>query len=646
MLSKYATFFLLLLSAVLPLSAATVQYNARQDIATGAQHLTGLAIADFNHDGKPDIAVTDDFSQTILVYLNNGDGTFSAPVTTTLTVPGIGGLGALVSGDVNEDGKQDLLVAPVGGNQVGIVLLGNGDGTFTQGPFVSGSYGFLSATLVDINGDSHLDLVSAQNGNTYVALGDGKGNFLQQQVTGPSDTHFGLAVADFNGDKHLDFVTTDYTNASLTLYPGNGDGSFGTPTEITSPILSHPESVVAADFRGIGKQDLLVSEPDIALLLSGNGDGTFQTDPNQMPPILLAPVTNSSQGISPIIAVGDVDGDGHPDIVAADDGSDMLSVLLNDGSGNFPTAAPTFTAPLDFGSGVVQLADLNGDGLPDIVVGNYKTGHLSIFLSIVPKLNSTVTVQSSQLQALVGSSVTVSVQVAGSGSTPPTGAVTLASGTTSFGQQMLSTSGVATFTLPGLAVGQYPLTATYAGDGIYKSAANSTVTQSITDVQVSLPTTTETIPAGSSATFPISVAALAGFSGSVMLSCDGLPSGYACSPPVATLSASSSTINLIVSPPATLGYLDGKPLAPSNERPFALLACLGLVFWAGRGKQRLRGILLSFCFVCLIPFTGCSGGGPSKPAAYTGTSNFTVTVTATQGTITSKHQLTATLIVQ
>ncbi|HLI77432.1 MAG TPA: VCBS repeat-containing protein [Acidobacteriaceae bacterium] len=143
---RYLSGLISLLVCVPMANAAAVQFAARQDIATSAKHLTGLAVADFNGDGKPDIAVTDDYSQVITVYLNDGSGGFSKSVTTTLNVPSIGGLGALVAGDVNEDGKQDLIVAPVAGLQYDIVLLGNGDGTFTQKGQISTSYGFGAAT--------------------------------------------------------------------------------------------------------------------------------------------------------------------------------------------------------------------------------------------------------------------------------------------------------------------------------------------------------------------------------------------------------------------------------------------------------------------------------------------------------------------
>ena len=160
----------------IPALASTPQFNPRQDINTNFQHLSGLAIGDFNGDGKLDIAVSDVSGKQILVYLNNGSGSFSAPISTTLQISA-DGVGSIVVGDFNEDGKQDLIVGTVAGSQADIFLSGNGDGTFTQQQVLPGSFGFFSAAVVDINHDSHLDLIAGGNGTLYVHLGDGHGNF-------------------------------------------------------------------------------------------------------------------------------------------------------------------------------------------------------------------------------------------------------------------------------------------------------------------------------------------------------------------------------------------------------------------------------------------------------------------------------------
>jgi hypothetical protein len=91
-----------------PALAATPQFNPRQDINTGFQHLTGLAVADFNGDGKPDLAVTDNGNKAVVIYLNNGSGSFSTPTFTFIQMSALGP-GSIVAGDFNEDGSKILL---------------------------------------------------------------------------------------------------------------------------------------------------------------------------------------------------------------------------------------------------------------------------------------------------------------------------------------------------------------------------------------------------------------------------------------------------------------------------------------------------------------------------------------------------------
>ena len=155
-----------------PVSEPPLAYASRTDLSTGGVGADSLVLADFNGDGKPDIAVCHLNSKTISVFLNNGDGTFQGPIVTAVTTAEIslGNLAGIAAGDFNEDGKTDLVVAGGAGNGTAsltyqdAILLGNGDGTFRDGPAMPNSAVFFPGKPVDLDGDGHLDLVGFGGG--------------------------------------------------------------------------------------------------------------------------------------------------------------------------------------------------------------------------------------------------------------------------------------------------------------------------------------------------------------------------------------------------------------------------------------------------------------------------------------------------
>ena len=225
--------------------------------------LLSVAVADFNGDGNPDIAVTN-YSETsagLSLLLGNGDGTFRSAINYSLN--GIAS-GPLVAADFNGDGKPDLLV----GN---VILLGNGDGTFQAPLPISNSPSFQTIVVGDFNGDGKLDVVIA-NPFLQIAFGNGDGTF---QPFSPimNGTFVGspLVLGDFNGDGNLDLVVSVNNGTSVLL--GNGDGTFQSP--ISLPFAGN--LIAASDFNGDGIADLAIanSNSNIVSLLQGNGDGTF-----------------------------------------------------------------------------------------------------------------------------------------------------------------------------------------------------------------------------------------------------------------------------------------------------------------------------------------------------------------------------------
>lgn len=455
-------------------------------------------------------------------------------------------------------------------------------------------------------------------------------------------------VADFTGDGHPDFLSNADYSLRLQFWRGNGDGSFAPPLDITNTIItSGTNNLAAADFNGDGKLDLLAGVTYLGVLNFGNGDGTFQTATNQtiLFPLPYAPYTPSRIDLPVLVAAADMDGNGTVDVAAADDVAHLVSVLLNDGTGKFLQTNADFSAALDPGTSSIRTADLNGDGLPDIILTNTTTQNVSIFLSIYPKATPTIAIQSSAAQTLVGGSVTVTVQVSGATTHAPTGTVTLASGSTSYGQQILTSSGAATFSLQNLAAGQYPLTATYTGDTYNQGTTNiASFTQSITDFQVALPSATQIVAAGAVATYSVSLTPVAGLSGSVALTCSGLPTGYSCSAAPAVLNGQATTASVTVTPPVTARLEAPSPSRVVKAITFCMLAGL---FMPRRRRMPGAWVLLAMLSISLGFLTGCSNGSSasSKPALYTGTSSFIITATTTSGSQSVSHQVAATLTV-
>ncbi len=284
-----------------------------------------MAVGDFNGDGKLDLAVANYTRNNVTILLGNGDGTFTeAPGS-----PVAAGVGPffVVVGDFNGDGKLDLAVPNDTSNNM-TVLLGNGDGTFAPAPQspVAVGVGPIWATAGDFNGDGKLDLAVANlaSNNVTVLLGKGDGTFTPApgsplSIPGGVET-LGVVAGDFNGDGKLDLAVTSAVSGSLTIFLGNGDGAFTLAPG--SPIFAGFGAFYPAmgDFNGDGKLDLAVSNPETSTvtILVGNGDGTFTLS-----------TSSFSTGNTPqSIVAGDFNGDGRLDLATANHGDNTVSILL------------------------------------------------------------------------------------------------------------------------------------------------------------------------------------------------------------------------------------------------------------------------------------------------------------------------------
>jgi hypothetical protein len=219
----------------------------------------GILPADFNGDGKADLTVSlDNYNGvgSVLIYLNNGDGTFANPVSYSAGY----NPGGMVTPDINHDGILDLVVtAPNGGTDAATgvsILLGKGDGTFISGGiFFAGTYP-VSVTIADFNGDGNPDLTVTSLDNTVsVLLGTGNGSFTPGPsfATGNSPPY--IAAGDFNGDGKLDLAITDTQDQTVSVFRGDGKGNFQLHSMYVVSYYSN--SLIVTDFNGDGKLDII-----------------------------------------------------------------------------------------------------------------------------------------------------------------------------------------------------------------------------------------------------------------------------------------------------------------------------------------------------------------------------------------------------
>jgi len=346
-------------TASLPLFLPSLSYDTGGS-GQGGDFRT-VAVADVNADERPDVAVTNFWTNSVGVLLGNGDGTFRPAVTYS---PGGANPTAIAIADVSGDGHPDLVVGIKSGGVA--VLLGDGDGTF-QPPvaYASGGVQVSDVIIADVNLDGKSDLIVANFGSVVgTLLGNGDGTFREAVVQSAGVSPFSLAVADVNGDGKPDVVAAGGFPGGAGVLLGNGDGSFR-PGATYNWGATFAQSIAVADLNGDNNADIAVADCEssgcnhgVAAVLLGNGDGTFE------PP---REYGSGGQGAN-AIAIADVNGDDRQDVLIASFASNSAGVLLGHGDG-------TFEAAQTYGSGgfvpmSIVAADVNGDAAPDLVLGN------------------------------------------------------------------------------------------------------------------------------------------------------------------------------------------------------------------------------------------------------------------------------------
>lgn len=363
-------------------AGATGASEADPSFAPGPSLPVGLTasadtVGDFDGNGSADLAVTNSgYKNNLRILLNDGAGHLHMAPGSPFKVGRYPS--SVAAADFNHDGRPDLAVA----SENVRILLGDGSGRFSAAPgspiAVPGNpYAFNAA---DVNGDGSADLavVVFQNDRyrVRILLNDGSGLFVLlpavPPVTGKGEV-LSLGVAEFTGDGKPDLAVSGGATTKIVLLPGDGTGSFGPAQGISAG--KNPGQLAVGDFNGEGKPDLAVLVRGGVAILLGNGAGGFRAAGGS--PFRFGSYLNA-------LAVADFNGDGKPDLAAADGYSGYVGVLLGKGAGRFRSAP---LSPF-FGRwpGSVVAADFDGNGRADLFPlsygvswGPYPRGNMVLF---------------------------------------------------------------------------------------------------------------------------------------------------------------------------------------------------------------------------------------------------------------------------
>ena len=372
---------------VLQAGSSQVQGSIAEDIArnvgdgTYAQGVTYAGSAaihtslqgDFNGDGLPDI-VTQSGLNTIRVYLNNGQGGYGAAIQTVAGLTEV----AISVGDFNNDGLDDILALDqvVGGVNL---LLSNGSGGFTVSNVTvpSGTTYSGSAVVGDFNGDGNLDFFASESLSGYHRFyyGDGNGSFSAGATIGILVSSPAVTVGDFNGDGYDDLVKTG-AGGNLNVFYGSASGIN------TTSVNFHPGTAIsgllAQDLNNDGYEDIITFSNNGNYTISyGSASGTFTTTATSNMFASASTIRNAH--------IADVNGDGIPDLVGFTT-TGHAHVNFGKADGTFSQAAVS-TALTYTSSSIV--ADINNNDVPDFITFNNSNGNFSVHTGNTTKTTST-----------------------------------------------------------------------------------------------------------------------------------------------------------------------------------------------------------------------------------------------------------------
>ena len=334
-----------------------------------------LVIADFNHDKYLDIGVTNYGTNEIMILFGYVNGTFinSTRYSTNMNSHPC----SISTGDFNNDNFTDIVVANSGTNSIGI-FFGYGDGTFKQQwIYTIGTDSFPSyVTTADINQDNQTDIIIIDSENSFIHIlpGYGNGTFsnLTTFVNDKQTQSFSSAIADLNNDNQLDLVISNYGTDDILILSGYSKSSSVIQTQYSLGHNSRPTSLLAVDLNNDRFLDIVAtkSAANSISILFGYGNGNFAHE------ITYSTGMNSSPRS---ISTGDFNNDNRIDLVVANYRSHTIGIYLAFDHGKFSSMISYSTGFQSFPISVA-VADFNNDTFLDIVVANVRIDNVAIFL--------------------------------------------------------------------------------------------------------------------------------------------------------------------------------------------------------------------------------------------------------------------------
>jgi hypothetical protein len=345
--------------------STTPSFARARNYAAGHVALS-MTASDLNGDGRPDLAAASPDANAVSVLTRRSDGSFEAVQNYRTGRSPF----SVASSDLNVDGALDLATANLSADTVS-VLVNKGDGSFEpKRDYATGDEPWVVA-VGDLNGDGKQDLATANHasrGTVSVLVNRGDGSFQPKRdyVTGSEPRE--VTIGDLNGDGKPDLATANHDASSVSVLMNNGDGTFRMRRDLATGY--GPVSVAIGDVNGDGTADLVVTSVVIAhadtvtvSVFSNRGDGSFRSRINYR----AGRYPNSPEYYPDAVALGDLNGDGNPDLAIVNSEEDFVWVLANRGDGSFRPKLNYRTAHTP---SAVEIHDLDSDGKLDLSTAN------------------------------------------------------------------------------------------------------------------------------------------------------------------------------------------------------------------------------------------------------------------------------------